>query len=155
MGHQKDPTHAVGFELWVKKAFITKYALHKHLGAFVMNVVWYSIPSLIWCGSLLFKFDSWDQNAFIEFLLSPNPLLHAFPLSFIFMALFFLRCQFMRICVCVFIPIPKCNLLGSYTVTRMSVFRTDCVAWDNQSVCSCLGRTSSPALSWLHLPVVV
>jgi hypothetical protein len=42
----------------------------------------------------------------------------------------------MCICICIYIYTPKYNLLSSYTVSCMHVFRADHLSPDNQLVCS-------------------
>lgn len=49
---------------------------------------------------------------------------------------------YIHICICLYRYILKYNLLSPYNVTCMCVFRTDCLALDNQLVCSSLGNNT-------------
>ena len=58
----------------------------------------------------------------------------------------------MCVCVCTYIFL---NLLSLYSVTCVYVFRADHLVLDNQSLCSALGKTISPALSYPQPSVVL
>lgn len=54
----------------------------------------------------------------------------------------------------VYIHILKFRLFSPY-VTCMYVFRTDCLALNNQLMCSSMGKTSSLSSKFLQLPMVL
>jgi hypothetical protein len=55
---------------------------------------------------------------------------------------------------CLFCIIILVCLFSGYNVIRIYVFRADYLILDKQQVCSSLGKTISPALRFLYLPVI-
>lgn len=57
--------------------------------------------------------------------------------------------------ICLYLSVPRYNLLNLYSVTCVYIFRDYNLVLDNQSVCSFLRETVSPTLSIPCLPVIL
>lgn len=75
-------------------------------------------------------------------------------ISFKSMASFFTNGYFMNICIYMQICVSNFNLINSYYVNFMYIFRIDFLALDNELVCSFLGKTTSLAPSIFLLSIV-
>jgi hypothetical protein len=87
----------------------------------------------------------WNYNIIMVF--SPSPLLPSAPTKD--QLVLFQIHEFVIIagvCVCL-LPSTQIKHIGLYNVICMYIFRTDDLVLDNQSGCSSLRKTISPALS--------